>query len=165
MYKTPITLQKPVIAAVDNYAVGIGMQLFLMCDWRIATNRSKIILPELANGLSCTLGAHIISEICSIAVMQSIVYGCKKLSIKEAMNLKIIHEIVDPDALITLSIKRAKIMSNFPSTAFSNTKQVARTTILKMLDKAAAATKNACKEAFSSGDPQIFMKNIIKNKK
>ncbi len=164
LYKMPLKSPKPVIAAVDNYAVGIGMQLFLMCDWRIATLRSKIILPELANGLSCTLGAHIVSSIFGIAVMQDVVYGCKNVDISNALILKMVHEIVTPENLIENAVKRAQIMSSYPLSAFSDTKKVVSNSMIEMLDTASKLTKDACKRAFSSGNPQKFMNKILKNK-
>lgn len=164
LYKMPLKSPKPVISAVDNYAVGIGMQLFLMCDWRIATLRSKIILPELANGLSCTLGAHIVSSIFGISIMQDVVYGCKKIDISDALNIKMVNEIVSPEKLIEDSVKRAQIMSSYPISAFSDTKKVVSNSMIEMLDTASKSTKDACKRAFSSGNPQKFMNKILKNK-
>ena len=42
---------KPVIAAIDGFCLGAGMELALGCDIRIATNRSRFGLPEVSLGM------------------------------------------------------------------------------------------------------------------
>lgn len=42
---------KPVIAAIDGFCLGAGMELALGCDIRVATNRSLFGLPELSLGM------------------------------------------------------------------------------------------------------------------
>jgi 2-oxoglutaroyl-CoA hydrolase len=42
---------KPVIAAIDGYCFGVGLELALSCDIRIATDRSRFALPEMKLGM------------------------------------------------------------------------------------------------------------------
>ncbi len=42
---------KPVIAAIDGFALGAGFELALACDIRIATERSEFALPEVRLGM------------------------------------------------------------------------------------------------------------------
>ena len=42
---------KPVIAAIDGYCFGVGLELVLSCDIRLATSRSQFALPEMNLGM------------------------------------------------------------------------------------------------------------------
>jgi 2-oxoglutaroyl-CoA hydrolase len=43
--------RKPVIAAIDGYTMGAGLELALACDFRIATRRSEFAFPEVRLGM------------------------------------------------------------------------------------------------------------------
>src|SRR5712691_9516090 len=43
--------RKPVIAAIDGYSMGAGLELAVACDFRIATLRSEFSFPEVRLGM------------------------------------------------------------------------------------------------------------------
>ena len=47
----PERCRKPVIAAIDGYTMGAGLELAVACDFRIATLRSEFAFPEVRLGL------------------------------------------------------------------------------------------------------------------
>lgn len=54
---------KPVIAAIDGYCLGGGLELALRCDIRIATKQSRFGLPEPRRSLLASYGLHNLSRI------------------------------------------------------------------------------------------------------
>jgi enoyl-CoA hydratase/carnithine racemase len=47
----PERCRKPVIAAIDGYTMGAGLELAVACDFRIATLRSEFAFPEVRLGM------------------------------------------------------------------------------------------------------------------
>src|SRR3989337_3523238 len=43
--------RKPVIAAIDGFAMGAGLELAVACDFRIATRRSEFAFPQVRLGM------------------------------------------------------------------------------------------------------------------
>src|SRR5437867_6579735 len=43
--------RKPVIAAIDGYTMGAGLELAVACDFRVATLRSEFAFPEVRLGM------------------------------------------------------------------------------------------------------------------
>jgi 2-oxoglutaroyl-CoA hydrolase len=47
----PERCRKPVIAAIDGYTMGAGLELAVACDFRVATLRSEFAFPEVRLGM------------------------------------------------------------------------------------------------------------------
>jgi 2-oxoglutaroyl-CoA hydrolase len=47
----PERCRKPVVAAIDGFAMGAGLELALACDFRVATRRSEFAFPEVRLGM------------------------------------------------------------------------------------------------------------------
>lgn len=66
------TLEKPVIAAIDGYCLGAGLELALSCDILIATDRSQFGLPNIKVGIPAIVEAAILPQAIGI-------FGVKEL--------------------------------------------------------------------------------------
>ena len=55
-------LPVPVIARIDGYALGAGLEVAVSCDLRVATSRAKFGMPEVKVGLPSVVEAALIPE-------------------------------------------------------------------------------------------------------
>ncbi len=87
-------------AAIDGNALGGGVELALACDYRVATRRSKLGLPEIKLGLLPGAGGtqRLPRAIGAQAALEFMLKG-KNHSAEESAALRILDEVVDDDAV------------------------------------------------------------------
>jgi 3-hydroxyacyl-CoA dehydrogenase len=95
------------LAAIDGTAVGGGLELALACDYRLATKRSKVGLPEIKLGLLPGAGGtqRLPRLIGAQAALEFMLKG-KNHPAEKAKELGILDQIVDDDpvaAAVTLA--------------------------------------------------------------
>jgi len=93
---------KPIIAAVDGYALGGGFELVLASDLAIATEKSVFGLPEVTVGLVADAGGvhRLARQLPSKLAMELTLTG-RRLSAHEALELGLINQMVQVDSLIS----------------------------------------------------------------
>ena len=88
-------LEKPVIAAIDGYALGGGCQLALACDIRIASSNAKIGQTEVTIGVPPGWGGtQRISRIVGPAKAKELVFTGKMITAEEAERIGLVNKIV-----------------------------------------------------------------------
>lgn len=123
-YNTVFTVlqncQKPIIAEVSGFALGIGFEIALACDIILASDNAKFGQPEISLGIIPGFGA--ISRLLKFAgkaPMMDIVMSGKSLSAEEAFSLGLISRIVPLNILHNETLKLAEKIGNMPDTALS----------------------------------------------
>ena len=112
--------EKVFIAAIDGLALGGALELALACDRRVATPRSKLGLPEIKLGLIPGAGGtqRLPRLIAPQEALKMMLKG-ETVSAERALELGLIDEIVDPDAIGVPSKKRrvSEMRVQLPATA------------------------------------------------
>ncbi|HJM51839.1 MAG TPA: enoyl-CoA hydratase/isomerase family protein [Alphaproteobacteria bacterium] len=94
----PERCSKPVIAAIEKYALGVGFELSLACDFRFATEESLVGLPEVTIGQMPGSGGSVrIVRMIGLTRAKDIVMLGKRLPATEARDAGLITQVV-PDA-------------------------------------------------------------------
>ena len=88
-------LEKPVIAAINGYALGGGCQLALACDIRIASSNAKIGQTEVTIGVPPGWGGtQRLSRIVGPAKAKELIYTGKMITAKEAERIGLVNKVV-----------------------------------------------------------------------
>lgn len=88
-------LAKPVIAAINGYALGGGCQIALACDMRIASANAKIGQPEVRLGISPGWGGtQRLSRIVGLPKAKELIYSGKIIDANEAHRIKLVNKVV-----------------------------------------------------------------------
>lgn len=95
---------KPILAAINGYALGGGLELALACHIRIASTKAQLGLPELSLGLIPGYGGtqRLSKLIGKAKAMEFILLGTKITS-EQALSTGLVNEVVTPDDLISYS--------------------------------------------------------------
>src|SRR5919109_2976563 len=87
--------EKPVIAAINGYALGGGCQLALACDIRIASSNAKIGQTEVTIGVPPGWGGtQRLSRIVGSAKAKELIYSGKMITAEEAEQIGLVNKVV-----------------------------------------------------------------------
>lgn len=104
-------LPMPTIAAVDGYALGGGAELTYACDLRIATPRAVFGQPEPRLGIIAGAGAtYRLVRLLGESVAKHILLAGERITAQRALELGLVHSIVEPTELISAAHQLAANM-------------------------------------------------------
>lgn len=108
-------LEKPVIAAIDGAATGVGLTLALCCDWRIAGPRARLLFREGRLGLVPTHGGvSRLVKLVGIAKAVEAVLGGDDLDAERAYELGLVSEVIDGDVVAAARVRARRMLSRAP---------------------------------------------------
>ena len=88
-------LEKPVIAAVNGFALGGGCELAMVCDLRIASSNAKLGQPEVTIGIPPGWGGtQRLMRIVGPAKAKELVFTGKMITADEAFQIGLVNNIV-----------------------------------------------------------------------
>ncbi len=107
---------KPVIAAVNGFALGGGTELALACDFVYASENSKFGLPEVKLGIFPGFGGtQRLPRVIGAARARELIFSGRMISAKDAYDYGFVNKVVAADQLMTEVMKVAKeIAANGP---------------------------------------------------
>jgi enoyl-CoA hydratase/carnithine racemase len=111
-------LDKPVIAAINGAAMGAGLDMALMCDLRVCSDRARLgesyILLGLVPGDG---GAYFLPRLVGIAKALELFFTGDILSPQEALNIGLVNRVVPHDRLLEETMVLAEKISSKPPVA------------------------------------------------
>ena len=96
-----LTLDRPVIAAVDGAAAGAGFSLALSADFVLATPRAWFNMSFLKVGLVPDVGAlYTLPRVVGVQRAKEIMLSARDIDAQEALRLGLVMELHEPDQLL-----------------------------------------------------------------
>ena len=106
------TFPKPVIGAINGYALGGGFEIALCCDVLIASEDARFGLPEGLLGLSPGGGGtQRLARAVGIYVAADVLLSAKRLTAEEARDLGLVAEVVASDRLMDAALAKAEAIA------------------------------------------------------
>jgi len=101
-------LNKPVIAAVNGYALGGGCELALASDIRIASKNAMLGQPEVNLGICPGWGGtQRLARIVGVAKAKELIFTGKRISAEEALSIGLVNKVVELPKLMEEALAMA----------------------------------------------------------
>ncbi len=102
-------MEKPVIAAVNGFALGGGCELAMSCDIRIAGEKAKFGQPEVGLGITPGFaGTQRLSRLVGIAKAKELIFTADIINAQEAEKIGLVNKVVPQEELLDIAMEMAK---------------------------------------------------------
>ena len=156
-FRTVRGLEKPCIAALNGVAAGLGFQLSLMADLRVAHAGVRMGQPEVKAGLPSVIGSAIMTWYLGQAANVDLSLTGRLMEAEEAHRLGLINRIVAADEVLSTAIALARELAAQPPLAFRLTKRAFAEATDAHLAAALAKAAEYQQQAYASGEPAAVM--------
>jgi len=117
--------RKPLIAAIEGFAVAGGLEVALACDLIVAARRAKLGIPEVKRGLVAAGGAllRLPARIPSGVAMELALTG-DPISAERAAELGLVNRLAEPRSAVQTALELAEAITANAPLALEVTKQI-----------------------------------------
>jgi enoyl-CoA hydratase/carnithine racemase len=159
------SLPVPVIAAIDGYALGAGLEVAVSCDLRIATTRAKFGMPEVKVGLPSVVEAALIPRLIGESRARELLLLGDIIDAETALHWGVVTRVVVPEA-IDAEVDRmlAALLAAGPQ-ALLRQKALMRQWENLPADAAIAAGIDVFARTFQSDEPARMLSTFVERKR
>lgn len=117
----------PVIAAINGFALGGGLELAMACDFRISSVKAKFGQPEVNLGLiPGYAGTQRLPRLVGLANALYLLTTAEMIGADEALRMGLVQKVTEPEQLMEESLRVAKLIASKGPQAVRKVKAVTR---------------------------------------
>lgn len=159
-------MTKPVIAAVNGFALGGGCELSMSCDIRLASEKAKFGQPEVGLGITPGFGGtQRMARICGVSNAMMMILTAKNIGAEEAKAMGLVSEVYPADELMDKALELANTIASKAQVAIRQSKRCIRRGIQTDIYTGAAYEGEAFGLCFSTEDQKGAMKAFVNKEK
>jgi enoyl-CoA hydratase/carnithine racemase len=118
-------LEKPTVAAINGVATGVGTQLALACDVRIAAAGARLVYREGRLGIIPSHGGCTrLVKLIGLARARDVLLGGEELSAEDAHRVGLVTEVVPDGEVIAAARRRLSVMLERSPQAYAAAKRL-----------------------------------------
>lgn len=165
LFKRIEELSKPVIAAINGFAIGGGCELALSCDIRLSTDKAKFACPEINLGIIPGFsGTKRLSNTVGISKAKELIFTGKTIDAKEAHRIKLVDYVYSSDELMNEAIKLGTSIKSKHPAILSIAKQTINSNYYNDIDNSIDNESSSFAKCFSTGIPKKYMDKFLNKK-
>jgi enoyl-CoA hydratase len=158
-------LPVPVIAAIDGYALGAGLEVAVSCDLRVATSRAKFGMPEVKVGLPSVVEAALIPRLIGYGRARELLMLGQIVDAATALRWGLIERVVELEALDREVESMVAALLGAGAQAVRAQKQLMQYWENHSVDAAISAGIDAFVRAYETDEPQCMLSAFVNRKR
>ena len=156
--------EKIVIASINGFALGGGLEMVASCDLRIASDRARFGMPEVKVGIPSVIEAAYLPRLIGLGRAAELIYTGEMIDAHEAERIGLINKVVSHEKLKEASRQMAeKVLLNGPTAIVLQKKLIAQWMELSLSPSVEAGIR-AFRECYKTGEPKEGMKAFLEKR-
>ena len=126
-FTTFLRESKPTVAAVNGYAVGVGLTMILPCDVRIASTAANLSIRFIKMGLMPELGStRLLAQLVGLGNATEMCLTGRMVGAEEALRMGLVTAVTAPEDLMGTALAKAREIADNPTRAVMMIKELLR---------------------------------------
>lgn len=158
-------LEKPVIAAVNGFALGGGCELAMSCDIRLASEKAKFGQPEVGLGITPGFGGtQRLPRIVGYGKAMELILSARVIPAAEAREIGLVNAVYPPEELMDKAMELANAIAAQAQVAVRASKRCIRKGMQTDIHTGTAYEAEAFGLCFSTGDQKEGMSAFLEKR-
>lgn len=159
-------LEKPVIAAINGFALGGGLEIAMGADFRYLAESAKVGQPEILLGIIPGAGGtQRLSRIVGPQRCKELCFTGRHVKADEALAIGIADKVVKDEELLELAMKDAAAFAGGPTQAYAAVKRAVSRGFDRPVEEGLAIEAEQFARAFASQDARIGVAAFLAKEK
>lgn len=155
---------KPTIAAITGFALGGGLEIVLSCDFRIASEKARLGVPEIQLGvIPGGGGTQRLARLIGASRAKDLIFSGRHVRADEALAIGLVDEVVPSEEVYAAALARARTYADGPALALRAAKQAVDSGLEVDLETGLAIERAAFAGLFATDDRALGMQSFVEN--
>jgi enoyl-CoA hydratase len=154
----------PVIARVQGFCLGAGLEIAASCDLRVAANGATFGMPEVKVGIPSVIEAALLPRLVGAGAARELVYTGRSMTADDALRGGLVDRVVDAADLDVATLDWVQDIALAGPQAIRLQKQLVRLWDTVPLDEAIERSVQTFADAYETDEPRRLMQTFLDRK-
>ncbi|HEX9505303.1 MAG TPA: enoyl-CoA hydratase-related protein [Acidimicrobiia bacterium] len=155
-------IPRPVIAAINGFALGGGLELALACDVRVAGDSARLGFPEIQLGIFPGAGGtQRLPRLVGPARAKELIWSGRHVKAEEALALGLVDKVVPAEEVLEATLAWAAELASGPVVAMGIAKQVIDAGLDVSLSRGLDLEADGFEKVFATDDAVVGIRSFL----
>jgi enoyl-CoA hydratase/carnithine racemase len=158
-------IPKPVIAAINGYALGGGCELALACDFRYAASDARLGVPEIRLGIIPGAGGtQRLPRLVGLARARDLIFSGRHVDAEEALDMGLVDAVASAERVYDEALAKARALAAGPAMAYRAAKIALAAAGDRSLHAGLDVERDVFRELFATLDQKEGMRAFLEKR-